>query len=102
MRRTLAFAATLVGLFDAAYLWWVYTSPSRPMVCLGDGCDVVRMSPFANLWGVPLAAYGAARYAVRVLLVFTEAPVSARLNLAIRSALAGISGAGFLVSLYLT
>ena len=54
MRRTAVFALSLIGLFDSTYLTWVYTSASRPMVCLGTGCDVVRASTYAKLGGLPL------------------------------------------------
>ncbi len=102
MRKSLALSVSLLGLFDSAYLWWVYASPSRPMVCLGTGCDVVRASPFASLWGLPLPLYGVAMYAVLALLIFAEPLVAARHAPPLRYAVAGISGVGFLTSLYLT
>ena len=102
MRRSLALALSLLGWFDSAYLWWVYTSPSRPMVCLGSGCEVVRASPFAQLWGFPLPAYGVAMYTALALLIFAAPLLSARLARPAHYAIAGVSGAGFLVSLYLT
>ncbi len=102
MRKSLLLALSLLGLWDSAYLWWAYTSPSRPMVCLGTGCDVVRASPLAYVWGHPLPAYGFGMYAVLSLLIFSEVLVSGRLGNGVRYAVAGISGAGFLISLYLT
>ena len=70
MRKPLLLALSLLGLFDSLYLWWVYTSAARPMVCVGTGCDVVRASPFAHFFGVPTPAFGAAMYGLLVLLVF--------------------------------
>jgi protein-disulfide isomerase/rhodanese-related sulfurtransferase len=102
MRKTLLFALSLVGLFDALYLWWVYTLPSRPMVCLGGGCDTVRSSPFAYPWGVPLPAFGAAMYVVLALLVFAWPVLQESLSHLARWAVAGIAGLGFLFSLYLS
>ncbi len=102
MRKPLLLALSLLGLFDSAYLWWVYTSPSRPLVCLGTGCDVVRASSYANLWGLPLPAYGVATYAVLALLIFAEALAGDRLKRGIRLAVAAISCVGFLTSFYLT
>ncbi len=102
MRKVILFALSLLGLFDSAYLWWVYTSPSRPMVCLGTGCDVVRASPFASVLGTPLPVYGVAMYAVLSLLIFAEALAFATFAKSIRYAVAGISGVGVLISLYLT
>lgn len=101
MRKSLQFALSLLGLFDSAYLWWVYTSPSRPMVCLGSGCDEVRASSYANLWGLPLPVYGVVMYAALALLIFAAPLASEGLARTIRYAVAGISGAGFLFSLYL-
>ncbi len=102
MRKHLIFGLSLLGLFDSTYLWWVYTSPSHPLVCLGTGCDVVRASSYAHLWGLPLPIYGVMMYAILALLVFAEALVSAREALVIRYVIFVISGAGFPASLYLT
>jgi len=101
MRKCLLLGLSLLGLFDSTYLWWVYTSPSHPMVCLGSGCDVVRASSYSNLWGVPLPAYGVLMYVTLALLVFAGPMVHAALARALRYAVAGISGTGFLFSLYL-
>jgi len=102
MRKTLLFALSLVGLFDSLYLWWVYTSPSRPMVCLGTGCDTVRASPFAYPFGIPMPVFGVAMYAVLALLVFAWPVLQKSLSHIARWAVAGIAGLGFLFSLYLS
>jgi protein-disulfide isomerase/rhodanese-related sulfurtransferase len=102
MRKTLLFTLSLVGLFDSLYLWWTYTLPSRPMVCLGGGCDTVRSSPFAYPGGVPLPSFGAAMYVVLALLVFASPVLEASLSHLARRAVAGIAGLGFLFSLYLS
>jgi protein-disulfide isomerase/rhodanese-related sulfurtransferase/uncharacterized membrane protein len=104
MRKPSLLALNLLGLFDSAYLLWVYTSPSSPMICLGGGtgCDTVRASSYAYLFGVPLPAFGVLMYATLALLVFAESLVPARLAELTRYAVAIIAGAGFLFSLYLT
>jgi len=102
MRKSVLLTLSLVGLWDSAYLWWAYTSSSRPMVCLGGGCDAVRASPFAYPGGIPMPVFGVAMYAVLVLLIFFEPLLGSRLARANRYAVAGVSGAGFLFSLYLT
>jgi protein-disulfide isomerase/rhodanese-related sulfurtransferase len=102
MRKPLLLALSLLGLFDSIYLLWVYTSPSRPIVCIGAGCDAVRASSYAHLFGLPLPAFGVANYAVLGLLILAGDVVSARLERAIQYSLAGISCVGFLFSLYLT
>ncbi|MBI1984184.1 MAG: thioredoxin domain-containing protein [Acidobacteria bacterium] len=102
MRKALLLVLSLLGLWDSAYLWWAYTTPSLPMVCLGDGCDAVRASPFAYPGGIPLPVFGVVMYATLVLLIFFEPLIGSRLARTARYAVAGISGAGFLFSLYLT
>ncbi len=102
MRKPLLLALSLLGLFDSAYLWWVYTSPTRPIVCMGTGCDVVRASRYATVWGVSLPFYGVVMYATLAALIFAHPLLSRRLEHLARTAVAGIAGTGFLVSLYLT
>jgi len=102
MRKVSLLALSLVGLFDSVYLWWVYTSSSRPLVCFGGGCDVVRASPFAHAWGIPLPAFGAVMYAVLALAIFAQPLVSLARGKRLRLAVVAIAGAGFLTSLYLT
>jgi protein-disulfide isomerase/rhodanese-related sulfurtransferase/uncharacterized membrane protein len=102
MRKNLLLALPLLGLFDSLYLLWVYTSPSRPMVCLGSGCDVVRASSYAHRFGLPLPAFGVASYLVLALLILAEDLVPGRLGRLFQFAVAGISCVGFLFSIYLT
>lgn len=73
MRKTIAFALALTGLFISIYLLWVYASPSHPLVCLGTGCDEVRASHFAHFVGIPTPAFGVAFYALLAVLMFVEA-----------------------------
>jgi len=103
MRRLLVLALSLLGLFDSTYLWWVYTSPSRPLVCLGGGgCDAVRASAYAHLWGHPLPLFGVAMYGALALLLFSQPLGPARWAPARRYLVATLSGCGFLFSAYLT
>jgi len=102
MRKPAAFALTLLALFDSLYLWWVYASPSHPMVCLGDGCDVVRASRYAHFLGYPTPAYGVLLYAALALLIFAEPLASPPLAVWLRRLTALLAGAGFAVALWLT
>src|SRR5689334_2906305 len=102
MRKTLLLALSLAGLFISIYLWWVYTSPSHALVCLGTGCDVVRASRYAVVWGEPLPIYGVAMYAALVLLIFAEQLMSTVTAGKIRFLFTAIAAAGFLFSAYLT
>ena len=101
MRKPISLILALLGLFDSLYLLWIYTSPSRPMVCFGTGCDAVRASAYSHLGSVPMPVFGVAGYALVVLLILAETLSPAALALEIRYALAGATGFGFLFSLYL-
>jgi protein-disulfide isomerase/rhodanese-related sulfurtransferase len=103
MRKPLMLALSLLGLFDSTYLWWVYTSPSRPLVCFGGGgCDAVRASSYAHLWGRPLPVFGLAMYVVLALLMFSEPLGRPWLAPAKRYLVAILSGVGVLFSAYLS
>jgi len=102
MRKSLSLLVSLLGLFDSLYLLWVYTSPFRPLACLGSGCDAVRASAYSKLGGLPLPLYGAAAYSALALLVFADALAPPAVARRINQAVAAISGAGFLFSIYLT
>jgi protein-disulfide isomerase/rhodanese-related sulfurtransferase len=101
MRKSLSLLLAFLGLFDSLYLLWIYTSPTRSMVCLGTGCDTVRLSVYAHLWGVPMPVFGAVGYAFIALLIVAESLVVPALAIEIRYMLAGATGFGFLFSAYL-
>ena len=94
-------ALSLLGLFDSLYLLYAYTSPSHPMVCIGAGCDAVRTSAYSTLWGVPLPVFGVLGYALLAIVIIAESLLSAPLARLARYAFTGITGCGFLFSLYL-
>jgi protein-disulfide isomerase/rhodanese-related sulfurtransferase len=101
MRKTISLILALLGLFDSLYLLWTYTSPSRPMVCFGTGCDAVRLSAYSHFHGVPMPVFGVAGYVMIAFLIIAESLFPAALAVEIRYALAGATGFGFLFSLYL-
>jgi protein-disulfide isomerase/rhodanese-related sulfurtransferase len=101
MRKSLSLALSLLGLFDSLYLLWTYTSPSRPMVCIGTGCDAVRASAYSTLWGVSLPVFGVAGYALLAMVIIAESLTSARLARLARYAVLGMTGVAFLFSVYL-
>ncbi len=102
MRKTAAFALSLLGLFDSLYLLWAYTSSSLPMLCLGGGCDVVRASRWAHIFGVPTPVYGVVMYSALALLIFVEALVASSWAAMARRATVGIAGLGVAASLALS
>ncbi len=101
MRKSLSLLLALLGLFDSLYLLWVYTSSAHTMVCLGTGCDTVRMSAFSHLWGIPMPVFGVAGYLIIAILIVAEAMVMQARALDVRYALAGATAFGFFYSLYL-
>lgn len=102
MRKFFVLLLSLFGLFDSIYLWWVYTSPSRPLVCLGTGCDVARASSYSHVFGLPLPFFGAVMYGVLALLAVAESLGGGSLNAPIRYVTLIISAAGFVASLGLS
>jgi uncharacterized membrane protein len=61
-----------VGLLDAIYLTYVKLA-SAYAYCGGFGeCEVVNQSRYAQLWGLPIALYGAGAYAVILGLLLLE------------------------------
>jgi uncharacterized membrane protein len=65
--RWVPFAAAIValaGLFDSVYLT-IHHLTATPVPCdLIAGCEAVLTSPYAEIAGVPLAAFGALAYFV--------------------------------------
>jgi protein-disulfide isomerase/uncharacterized membrane protein/rhodanese-related sulfurtransferase len=94
-------ALSLLGLFDSLYLFYTYTSPSRPMVCIGTGCDAVRASAYSTLWGVSMPVFGVLGYTLLAIVISAESMLSARLARWARYAFLGMTSFGFLFSLYL-
>ncbi len=101
MRKPIALALSLLGLFDSLYLLYTYTSPSRPMVCIGGGCDAVRASAYSTPFGVPMPVFGVLGYALLAAVIFVESLLSARLARLARIAVLAMTGFGFSFSLYL-
>ncbi len=101
MRKLLALALSLLGLFASLYLLYTYTSPSRPMVCIGTGCEAVRASAYSTLWGVSMPVFGVLGYTLLAIVIIAEALFSASLARLARYAFLGMAGFGFLFSLYL-
>jgi len=101
MRRSITLGLSLLGLFDSLYLLYTYTSPSRPMVCIGTGCDAVRASAYSTLGGVSMPVFGVVGYTVLAAVFIAECLVSKRSARLARYAFLGMTGFGFLFSLYL-
>ncbi len=58
----LASVVALVGMGDSIYLT-VHHYTAEPVPCsITNGCEMVLASPYSELFGVPLAAFGIAAY----------------------------------------
>ncbi len=102
MRKSITLALSLLGLFDSLYLLYTYTSPSRPMVCIGTGCDAVRASAYSTLGGVSVPVFGVLGYALLAIVIIAESLFSsASLARWARRAFLVMTGFGFFFSLYL-
>jgi protein-disulfide isomerase/rhodanese-related sulfurtransferase/uncharacterized membrane protein len=102
MRKLFLLGLSLAGLFDSGFLWWVYTSPTHAMACLGTGCDVVRASSYSHLWGISVPIFGIALYSTLAALVFADALANDKVLPYVKLATALVSAGGFLGSLYFT
>ena len=54
-------ALAAVGLADSLYLVWVHAGAAE-LACPIGNCDLVNASPYARVWGFPVAGIGAAGY----------------------------------------
>ncbi len=64
----LQLALALAGSSVAGYLTWSKVS-GEGLICIGfRGCDIVNNSPYAELLGVPVAAWGLGAYLALALL----------------------------------
>ncbi len=92
-----------LGLLDAAYLTWMKISDNLSL-CQGFGqCDVVNSSPYAEIYGIPIALIGAIAYAVMLAALAVEARArEPRWRMGARYALFILTTTGVLYSAYLT
>ena len=62
--RVIAAIVALIGIFDAVYLTVHYYTAEAVPCSLTGGCEQVLTSVYADIGGIPLAAFGAAAYFV--------------------------------------
>lgn len=87
----------LVGVGDSVYLTVGHLLGNTVRCTVMSGCSEVLGSPYASLWGVPLAAFGAAAY----FTAFSLATLSAFGYTKARTLLAVLVAAMFVVTLWL-
>jgi len=98
MRRIIQYAAVVVaiiGSIDAIYLTIHYYT-AEPVPCtITGGCEMVLTSPYAEVAGIPLGAFGAAAYFVAfalALLTVYGNPMTWKLFGALSLLMAAFSG----------
>lgn len=100
-RQTIAVLA-LVGLFIALYLWFHRIGLIGVLSCgVEGGCETVQTSPYAVLWGSPVALYGVGGYAALLALSLVGLHPRLVMQHAVTTGLLGLATAGFGFTLYL-
>jgi protein-disulfide isomerase len=86
------FLIALVGLFVASYLFVTYTS-GAPIVCgSSHGCDVVRVSQWATMFGIPTPLMGMMFYtSIAALLIARTAMPAYKPKLMYRLTILGVT-----------
>lgn len=94
--------ASVIGLGDSAYLTYVHYAHVS-IVCIGGGCDTVNSSPYAQLFGIPVAILGLLGYLLLGGLALWDLRArDEELRTLIRSALLGVALMSWLFAVYLT
>lgn len=95
------FILALLGFLVSFYLFTTYISHS-PIMCLsGEGCEVVRSSPYSYLGGIPIPAFGLVGFTLIILISFLMTLQKEWVKY-LPALLLGVSGVGFLFVVYLT
>ena len=60
--RTISVISAVIGFIDSVYLVWLKLGNDE-IICIG-GCDVVNASKYSEIFGIPIAIFGALSYLV--------------------------------------
>lgn len=63
------FVLALAGVVMAVYVLQSFLRKS-PIICLNQGCELVRKSPASQLFGIPVPAFGLVGYSILAVLSF--------------------------------
>lgn len=97
----LVFIFSLLGLGVAAFLFYEYNLSSNPVICpIGNGCDIVRASPYSSFLGVSIPFLGVMFYLMMAIFSVIHSHKSSTLLLARLKLLFSIAAVGF--GVYLT
>jgi len=102
IRRQAIVLLALVGLLVATYLWLYKIGVIGELQCGTGGCEVVQTSRYADLFGIPVAFYGVAGYAVLFVLGLAGLQPARAGDRRLAVLVAALATAGFAFTLYLT
>ncbi|MFA6160913.1 MAG: vitamin K epoxide reductase family protein [Patescibacteria group bacterium] len=100
--RRIMFWFAMIGLFAASYLLYTYTTGTELKCGIVHGCDVVRNSQWASLFGIPTPAFGVLFYAALIILSAYRAYALHKNVQYVRWLIVLMAVAGFAESLFLT
>jgi uncharacterized membrane protein len=96
---------SLLGMADSGYLFWKHrrstlltTGTGGSNFCQAGGCDLVSQGKYAEVKGIPVAAFGIAGYLALLALSVMAAALGGR---SLMWGIVGVSGIGVLVSAFL-
>lgn len=92
MRNRMIFVLSLLGIAIAAYVTQSFLRQA-PIVCINSGCEIVRKSPYSNLFGIPVPGYGLVGYTLLATLAFLRT-TSTKLNKQLLPWIVGIATGG--------
>ncbi len=102
MSRMTVSVLSLVGFFDALYLWAHNAGLMGPIVCgLGD-CEAVQSSVYSKLGPIPVSALGVAGYVALLVLALVGVQPAQRRSRLIGGLLLACATVGVAFSGYLT
>jgi uncharacterized membrane protein len=95
-------ALALVGVFVALYLTLFKIGVIGELSCTIGSCEQVNTSKWATFLGLPVAAWGIVFYVATLAVALTASKPVYEGNLNLSRALAGMSGLGFVFTLWLS
>ncbi|MDP3992712.1 MAG: vitamin K epoxide reductase family protein [bacterium] len=70
MRQRLLIILVMAGILVSGYLLLKTSDPSSVVCSIGGGCETVLSSPYAKLYGLPVAGLGVFWYLAALVLVW--------------------------------
>lgn len=102
MSRMAVSVLSLIGFFDALYLWAHNVGLTGPIVCGVGDCEVVQSSIYARIGALPVSAIGVAGYLALLVLALVGVQPAHRESRLIGGLLLAGAAVGVAFSAYLT